>query len=92
MKPRADGASQESEVYWDCSLMCFTETRPHQDTPDDNISIGGYETVQPDRDRTRAVSVKEGVFHEKDAYSSSPLPYPMCAYVHNYRTVLHFLL
>lgn len=27
--------------YWECSIMCFTETWLHQDIPDDNFSISG---------------------------------------------------
>ena len=36
--------------YWVCSLVFFVETRLHQDIPDNNVSIGGFQTVRADQD------------------------------------------
>lgn len=49
--------------YRECSLMCFMETWLHQDIPDDNISISGFQTVRANRDCTGSGKQKGGDFH-----------------------------
>ncbi len=46
--------------YRECSLMCFTETWLHQDIPDDNVSIDGFQTVRAGRDSTGSGKRKGG--------------------------------
>ncbi len=46
--------------YRECSLMCFTETWLHQDIPNDNVSIDGFQTVRADRDSTGSGKRKGG--------------------------------
>ncbi len=46
--------------YRECSLMCFTETWLHQDIPDHNVSIGGFQTVRADRDCNGSGKLKGG--------------------------------
>ena len=38
--------TRSQREYQECSLMCFTESWLHQEIPNDNVSIDGYETVQ----------------------------------------------
>ena len=38
--------TRSQREYQECSLMCFTEPWLHQEIPNDNVSIDGYETVQ----------------------------------------------
>ncbi|XP_049435499.1 uncharacterized protein LOC125890744 [Epinephelus fuscoguttatus] len=40
--------------------MCFTETWLHQDIPDNNVSISGFQTVRADRDCTESGKRKGG--------------------------------
>ena len=40
--------------------MCFTETWLHQDIPDNNVSICGFQTVQANRDRAESGKRKGG--------------------------------
>ncbi|XP_030581547.1 uncharacterized protein LOC115777725 [Archocentrus centrarchus] len=40
--------------YRECSLMCFSETWLHQDIPDDNVSIDGFQTIRADRSYTES--------------------------------------
>ncbi|KAI4903482.1 hypothetical protein NFI96_006182 [Prochilodus magdalenae] len=46
--------AMSQKEYRQCSLMCFSETWLHQDIPDDNVSITGFQTVRADRDCTES--------------------------------------
>ncbi|KAI4877531.1 hypothetical protein NFI96_027122, partial [Prochilodus magdalenae] len=46
--------------YRQCSLMCFSETWLHQDIPDDNVSVTGFQTVRADLDCTESGKRKGG--------------------------------
>ena len=46
--------------YWECSLMCFTETWLHRDISDQNVSVDGFHTVLSDRDCTESGKRKGG--------------------------------
>ncbi|KAI4885338.1 hypothetical protein NFI96_001847 [Prochilodus magdalenae] len=46
--------AMSQKEYRQCSLMCFLETWLHQDIPDDNVSITGFQTVRADRDCTES--------------------------------------
>lgn len=38
------------QEYRECSILCFTETWLHQDVPDNNIALAGFETIRADPD------------------------------------------
>lgn len=46
--------------YRECSIISFTETRLHQDIPDDNASVESFQTVRTDRDCTASSKRREG--------------------------------
>ncbi|KAI4894740.1 hypothetical protein NFI96_006104 [Prochilodus magdalenae] len=52
--------AMSQKEYRQCSLMCFSETWLHQDIPDDNVSITGFQTVRADRDCTESGKRKGG--------------------------------
>ncbi|KAI4905891.1 hypothetical protein NFI96_014096 [Prochilodus magdalenae] len=52
--------AMSQKEYRQCSLMCFSETWLHQDIPDDNVSITGFQTVRADRDCTESGKHKGG--------------------------------
>jgi len=51
--------SSSQRKYWECSLMCLTQTWLHKDIPDD-VSSNGFQTVRADRDCTGGVKRKGG--------------------------------
>ncbi|KAI4883080.1 hypothetical protein NFI96_000510 [Prochilodus magdalenae] len=55
--------AMSQKEYRQCSLMCFSETWLHQDIPDDNVSITGFQgggVVRADRDCTESGKRKGG--------------------------------
>ena len=48
------------QEYRECSLMIFTESWLHTDTPDHNVSTEGFHTVRADRDCTTSGKRKGG--------------------------------
>ncbi|XP_049927755.1 uncharacterized protein LOC126407114 [Epinephelus moara] len=52
--------TKSQKEYRECSLMCFNETWLHQDIPDNNVSISGFQTVRADRDCTESGKRKGG--------------------------------
>ncbi|KAJ8402059.1 hypothetical protein AAFF_G00372940 [Aldrovandia affinis] len=44
------GVTQSQAEFRECSIMCFTESWLHKDIPDNNVSVGGFQTVRGDRD------------------------------------------
>ncbi|KAL6473956.1 hypothetical protein MHYP_G00175170 [Metynnis hypsauchen] len=52
--------ARSQREYRECSLMCFSETWLHQDIPDDNVSIDGFQTIRADRGCTESGKRKGG--------------------------------
>lgn len=52
--------ARSQKAFHECGIMCFTETWLHQDKPDHNVSIKGFQTVCADRDCTENSQRKVG--------------------------------
>ena len=50
---------RNQRLYWECSLMCFTETWLHENVPDSCVNVPGFSTVRADRD-AKAIGKNKG--------------------------------
>ncbi|XP_062929151.1 uncharacterized protein LOC134359581 [Mobula hypostoma] len=46
--------ARSQRTFRECSVMCFTETGLHEDIPDQNFSMEGFQTVRADRKCTES--------------------------------------
>ncbi|CAJ1081508.1 uncharacterized protein LOC121656906 [Xyrichtys novacula] len=54
-----EALTRTQREYRESSIMCFTETWLHEQIPDSNVTIPGFQTVRADRD-TAATGKKKG--------------------------------
>lgn len=54
------GLVRTQRVYRESSVLCFTETWLHEDIPDVNVTVDGFQTVRADRNHRESGKRKGG--------------------------------
>ena len=54
------GLVRTQRVFRESSVMCFTETWLHEDIPDSNVTVDGFQTVRADRSHRESGKRKGG--------------------------------